>query len=57
MWHILCDVRPFSLIKQTKNILCTVEDDEFNKWDQFLRYTCPNAETEKILMNIRVHTI
>ena len=43
-WHILCDMRPFSLIKQQKIIvatttlhnfiqMCGVEDEDFNKCD------------------------
>lgn len=46
-WHILCDMRPFPLIKQEKIIvatialhnfirICGVQDEEFNKLDQIL---------------------
>ena len=56
-WHILCDMRPFSLIKQEKIIvattalhnfirICGVQDEEFNKWDQIPGYM-PEREEER----------
>ncbi|XP_045797408.1 putative nuclease HARBI1 [Trifolium pratense] len=56
-WHILCDMRPFPLIKQQKIIvattalhnfirICGVEDVEFNKCDQNRGYI-PEREEER----------
>lgn len=54
-WHILCDMRPFSLIKQQKIIvatttlhnfirICGVEDKEFNKCDDIFGYMIEREE-------------
>jgi hypothetical protein len=56
-WHILCDMRPFPLIKQQKIIvattalhnfirICGVEDEEFNKCDRIPGYI-PEREEER----------
>jgi hypothetical protein len=56
-WHILCDMRPFPLIKQEKIIvattalhnfirICGVEDEEFNKCDRISGYI-PECEEER----------
>jgi hypothetical protein len=58
-WHILCDMRPFSLIKQQKIIvattalhnfirMCGVEDVEFNKCDDISRYIIEPEEERNI---------
>jgi hypothetical protein len=58
-WHILCDMRPFSLIKQQKIIvattalhnfirMCGVEDVEFNKCDDISRYIIEPEEERNV---------
>ena len=58
-WHILCDMRPFSLIKQQKIIvatttlhnfirMCGVEDEEFNKCDVISEYMIERDEENNI---------
>jgi hypothetical protein len=58
-WHILCDMRPFPLIKQEKIIvattalhnfirICGVQDEEFNKWDQITGYMLEREEERNI---------
>jgi len=59
MWHILCDTRLFSLIKQEKIIvatstlhnfirICGVLDEEFNKWNQIFGYMSECEEERNI---------
>ena len=57
--HILCDMRPFSLVKQQKIIvattilhnfipMCGVEDEEFNKCDVISEYMIERDEESNI---------
>ncbi|XP_058733700.1 protein ALP1-like [Vicia villosa] len=58
-WHILCDMRPFPLIKQQKIIvatttlhnfirICGFVDEDFNKYDNISEYMTGNIEERNI---------
>jgi hypothetical protein len=58
-WHILCDMRPFPLIKQQKIIVatitlhnfirvCGIENEEFNKCDHISGYMIENREERNV---------
>jgi hypothetical protein len=65
-WHILCDMRPFPLIKQQKIIVgttalhnfirvCGIEDEEFNKCDHISGYMVDNREERNVNEDMSSH--
>ena len=67
-WHILCDMQPFSLIKQQKIIvatttlhnfirMCGVEDGDFNKCDVISEYMIERVEESNIYEEISSYNL